>query len=83
ANIASQALIVPGRSEIVVDHSYKRDSCEIRAALLLSARGMTHLEVTTMGKSDEIVFAPSIDWAKRKAKLLRKRIGPGSITHTV
>jgi hypothetical protein len=36
-----------------------------------------------MGKSDEIVFAPSIDWAKRKAKLLRKRIGPGSIAHTV
>ncbi|MEM5345239.1 glyoxalase superfamily protein [Paraburkholderia azotifigens] len=35
-----------------------------------------------MDKSDEIVFAPSIDWAKRKAKLLRKRIGPDSITHT-
>ncbi|MDN7800040.1 hypothetical protein [Burkholderia vietnamiensis] len=35
-----------------------------------------------MNKSDEIVFAPSIDWAKRKAKLLRRRIGPNLITHT-
>ncbi|WP_454872466.1 glyoxalase superfamily protein [Paraburkholderia xenovorans] len=35
-----------------------------------------------MDKSDEIVFAPSIDWAKRKAKLLRKRIGLVSTTHT-
>lgn len=36
-----------------------------------------------MNKSNEIVFAPPIDWAKRKAKLLRKRIGTGWITHTV
>ncbi|TDN68786.1 glyoxalase superfamily protein [Paraburkholderia sp. BL10I2N1] len=36
-----------------------------------------------MDKSDEIVFASSIDWAKKKAKLLRKRIGRDSITHSV
>ncbi|AZG14481.1 MULTISPECIES: hypothetical protein [Cupriavidus] len=31
---------------------------------------------------DEIVFAPSIDWFKGKAKKLRKRIGQDLVTHT-
>lgn len=35
-----------------------------------------------MNKSDEIVFAPSIEWFRRKAKLLRKRIGPDSLSHS-
>ena len=35
-----------------------------------------------MNKSDEIVFAPSSEWFRRKAKLLRKRIGPDSLSHS-
>jgi hypothetical protein len=35
-----------------------------------------------MNKSEEVVFAPSVEWAKRKAKLLRRRIGTDLITHT-
>lgn len=35
-----------------------------------------------MNKSNEVVFAPSIDWSKSKAKLLRKRIGRDLVTHS-
>lgn len=35
----------------------------------------------SMNKSNEVVFAPSIDWFKKKAKLLRKRVGRDSISH--